>query len=188
MVTRAASRIAVPTAVDDAVGVKQDVIDRELVLKGKFDAEIKRLTALKADAEETLSAVGGLKEAQKILAEADERAAKVNAEAERLLAEASAKLTAAKAREKTLAEREHAVSLRELSSAATLERTEARAKDIERIGTEAAAANAARLKELDQMTAELSRLQAIHVAAVATLTEREKRLNARLDSLKITDV
>src|SRR3990167_2037956 len=188
MVTRAASRIAVPTAVDDAVGVKQDVIDRELILKGKFDAEIKRLTALKADAEEKLSAVGGLAEAQKILSEADDRAAKVNAEADRLLAEASVKLTAAKAREKAVAERESAVSAREAAYAATVERTEARAKELESAGVKAAAANSARLKELDQMTAEMTRLQAIHRAAVATLTEREKRLNARLDSLKITDV
>jgi len=188
MVTRAASRIAVPTAVDDAVGVKQDVIDRELILKGKFDTEIKRLIALKLDAEEKLSAVGGLAEAQKILAEADDRAAKVNAEAERLLSEASNKLTAAKAREKTLSEREHAVTLRESSYAATVERTEARAKELERAAVDAGVANSARLKELDQMTAELSRLQAIHRAAVATLADREKRLNARLDSLKITDV
>src|SRR3990167_45576 len=126
MVTRAASRIAVPTAVDDAVGVKQDVIDRELILKGKFDAEIKRLSALKADAEEKLSAVGGLAEAQKILAEADERAAKVNAEAERLLSEASSKLTAAKAREKAVGDREHAVSARESALAETVRATEAR--------------------------------------------------------------
>jgi len=188
MVTRAASRIAVPTAVDDAVGVKQDVIDRELVLKGKFDAEIKRLTALKADAEETLSAVGGLKEAQKILAEADERAAKVNAEADRLLAEASAKLTAAKAREKTLAEREHAVSLRESSYAATVEATQARAKEIERVGAEAAGLNAARLKEIEAVAAQVAKAQEAQRADKLALLEREKRLNARLDSLKITDV
>ena len=188
MVTRAASRVVVPTAVDDAVGVKQDVIDRELVLKGKFDAEIKRLTALKTDAEEKLSAVGGLAEARKIIADADERAERINAEADRLLSEASVKLTAAKAREKGVTEREGAVSARESAFSETVRATEARRIEVERAGVEAAAANSARLKELDQMTAELSRLQAAHRAAVATLTEREKRLNARLDSLKITDL
>lgn len=179
-------RGVVPSSLDDILNMKNDVIDRELVLKGKFEDEIKRLQQAKADAEEKIGTIATLEEAERVLKNADEAAAKSAAESEAVRAKADSIMVAALAREKSLDEKEQSIADRETALAAKAKaladleaQLDTRDKGFEYKQGMARA-------ELKQEKDALDESKVQYESNVAVLTERERKFNERLEQLKIS--
>lgn len=189
MVTRATVKAApIPSALDDVAGSEQKLLDRELVLRGKFKDEIARFNTAKADAEEKLGMIATVEDAARVKEEADSHARATRLEADKAAATAQDLLAVAVAKGKTVDSNEAELAQREAvlqERVAALKETAAKLEAFEaQITARASAASAdlvARGKALAQEKAE-------HGERVKALAEREKRLNARLDALKTTDV
>lgn len=184
--------VTIPTAVDPALGVKQEMVDRELVLRGTFDSEIKRLEKIKSEAEEKAGIVDTVQKAQAIRDEADAYAAKTRAEADAMMAEAGRRQASAEsvmgqamAREQKAQAREKELEGREAALTAGLGSLEQARKHLGELEREQDRNNKEIVFAFEKRASE-TRAQLAQQSA--NLAAREKRLNERLDALRITDI
>jgi chromosome segregation ATPase len=194
MGTRAASPQSIPTTVDPALEIfknRDDMLDREVVLRGRIDKDIERLIKIKEEAEAKLGTVTTLEAATRVKAEADTYAEKTRAEADQLKAAASAlredadkRSAIAQAKERSLLEFERTLASRETAVTAERERLQASAIELDQRG---AALNTNYTKIAEELDALNKTLAADHASKMRLLTEREKRLNSRLEALKVVD-
>lgn len=184
--------VTIPTDVDAALKANDDLLDRQLVLQGKFKDEIERLSKIKAEAEEAAGKVKTIERAQAIHTEAEAYSVKVRADADALLAEAGCREAQAQVRIEAVVAREiaataadKAIAAREAATTAERERLEAQAKELNRLNDE-------RLARANQGTVQLDLkaqdFRTEMAKANAALAAREKRLNERLDALKVSDI
>ena len=188
MVTRASVNVVpIASSLDHVLGVKNDMLDRALVLKGEFAAEIERLSELKAQAERASGVVKTLDEAAAVRSDAEAAALAMRAEAQSVRDKAQAEKADVEARAKAVAERERAAGIVEAGFVAREDALKAeRAKlDAESMAAMEKVRRATEANEL--RTANLAGGAADLQKALAALAAREKRLNERLEALKVAD-
>mgnify|MGYP001592820095 CR=1 FL=1 len=175
----------VPSSLDGLLGVKDELLDRELVLRGKFTDEIARLEKARSDAEEKLGMIETVEAAAKVKADADFAAQTTRKEASEMIEHAERLRAAVDSKKRTVDDNEKSVAAREAkldgigrnldaAADALVKREEA----LTQAGETSARLLAAREAALDKRAAELK-------AKTALLVEREKRFNARLEGLKL---
>ncbi len=166
------------TDLDHLLRMEDRIIAQELVLRGKFKAEIARLEPLVKELEEKMGVVETLEAAAKIKADADIYAASIKTEAELALAEAKKKSrdallalsdTQAKIKQDTaeLAEEKRALSVR--ASELNKQQEEVSKRELAVASRELAVSDA----------------EKHHSNKAADLHTRERKLNASLDALKV---
>lgn len=184
MVTRViASRI--PSALDAVLAVKEELLDRELILRGKFADEIARLEKARGDAEEKLGMIETVEQAAKIGADAELEAKRLLDEAGLAQGQAAEALASALLEQKALDEKERWVAAREAAFAETGARLAAAADALLKREQDFKAGEKAATLARDARDDSQAKRAAELTAKVALIAEREKRLNARLESLKL---
>jgi len=178
----------IPSAMDDIVGTEQKLLDRELILKGKFKDEIVRFNKAKADAEEKLGMVATVEQAAQVRDEADQYAAGKHVEADEILARAQAALAGAVAKAKAVDAAERGVTQREAAALAALETAALAGENAKRFDADARTRVAAAQADLAVREKALADARAEHQGQLRSLAEREKRLNAKLEALKVSDI
>ena len=175
----------VPSSLDSVLAVKEELLDRELVLKGKFKDEIARLERAKADAEEKLGMIETVERASAVLREAEESAQKIKEACAGFRAEAEDLLAAAKSKAQAVEAKDAQVSARERNLAQITAGQQAMVADLEARERALKASQEAGARAAAEREAGLSRREAEQKTQAAGLAERERRLNERLESLKL---
>jgi hypothetical protein len=161
----------------------------KLVMEGRFEQSVKELAQAKAEAEEKCGIVKTVEQAAGIKAEAEDYARKETMAADARTALANGVQAAAEALRKHVIVREDAVVAQEKSLSAresavieAQQKLAIRAKELEGIEAERNEKYAAAVKQLD---AKMAEFKSEMTKANAALASRERRLNERLEALKV---
>lgn len=174
---RAAGGQQVRTEVDGLLQAKNELLDREIALKGLFPKEIERMQKLKAECEQKLGMIATVEDAAKVKKEADAYAAKTVSEADGLKASASETNAKATKREAEVAKREQQVAMNAEQVANHKAANEQR---------EAAfhAQTARQEQELDKRSGLLAKAEADLATRRAALEAREQEFQKRLEAVR----
>ena len=118
---------AVQSSLDHLANVKNELVDRQLVLNGVFDEEIKRLESVRDEAAGKLGMVQTVEDALAARAGADEYSAKVRGAADKTMADAKLAMSAANAKMDSALTKETSVASREAQALALMEEYHAKA-------------------------------------------------------------
>ncbi len=176
----------VPSSLDSLLGVKDELLDRELVLRGKFADEIARLEKARADAAEKLGMIETVEQAATVRREAEAAAERLRAETGFKYNEAAGVLASAVAKKKAADDQEARIAEREAAIATNARNLEAAATALEAREEALKAATQANERSVNERTAALSNLAKELTVKAGLIAEREKRVNSRLEALKLT--
>lgn len=185
--------VSIPTELDPVMGERsrEEMLDRELILKGRFDAEIKRLQAIKAAAEAKAGIVATLEEAEIIRRSAEETESAVKRKVEAMTTRCDAYVLEADSRMKTVAQREAGIVVADRSMQERERAVDGRAGELDRrervLGALEAQRDEAYKARMNEIEKELVRGRSEISGRETALAVREKRLKARLEAIRLED-
>lgn len=171
----------VATGLDHILNLRGEITDRQLVLEGKFDDEIKRLTNIRDEVSEKLGMVETVEEAARVKADAESYAKRLRADADGVKAAAEGVAAQAKAALSSAQESDKRALAREAEATRT-------SADFRQKSQELDATHGARMKVVAEKEAGFSARESKLSADQQALNARVAAFEQKLAALRTTTV
>ena len=178
-----------PSSLDHILKIKNEILDRQIVLKGEFKSELERLAKVQAEAEVALGSLKTVQQADQYAEATKAKAGQVmkdaldlELQAKDLMAKAKAAGDELKSREDSAVVMERAAMDKNDKAQQALDRA-SRLEDSAKQKADQASKMVAMLNERDE---KLRRSEDDYRKRLAALMEREAKLNERIETLKAT--